>query len=99
MNQATVELQKGQTFEEFKKEVLADYKLANVSRSISMIGRREVLTGKAKFGIFGDGKEVLRPEIEPETVNARFPGETDGKGVTQLKRFHSQIGAVVDITV
>ncbi len=60
MNQATVELQKGQTFEEFKKEVLADYKLANVSRSISMIGRREVLTGKAKFGIFGDGKEVAQ---------------------------------------
>ena len=42
--------------EEFKKTILADYKLANVSRETSLLGRREVLTGKAKFGIFGDGK-------------------------------------------
>ncbi len=41
-----------------KKEVLNDYRLANESRHTSIIGRREVLTGKAKFGIFGDGKEV-----------------------------------------
>ena len=45
-------------FDEFRKEVLADYKLACVSREASLIGRKEVLTGKAKFGIFGDGKEV-----------------------------------------
>lgn len=41
-----------------KEEVLNDYRLANESRQASYIGRREVLTGKAKFGIFGDGKEV-----------------------------------------
>jgi pyruvate/2-oxoglutarate/acetoin dehydrogenase E1 component/TPP-dependent pyruvate/acetoin dehydrogenase alpha subunit len=41
-----------------KTEVLDDYKLANISRQVSIIGRREVLTGKAKFGIFGDGKEI-----------------------------------------
>ncbi len=46
------------SFEQFKKEVLKDYKLAVVSRECSVLGRREVLTGKAKFGIFGDGKEV-----------------------------------------
>lgn len=46
------------TFEDFKKEVLNDYKIAIVSRECSLLGRREVLTGKAKFGIFGDGKEV-----------------------------------------
>jgi len=46
------------SFEDFKAEVLSDYKLAVTSRECSLLGRREVLTGKAKFGIFGDGKEV-----------------------------------------
>ncbi|MCD2259480.1 alpha-ketoacid dehydrogenase subunit alpha/beta [Psychroserpens luteolus] len=46
------------TFEDFKNEVLNDYKIATTSRECSLLGRREVLTGKAKFGIFGDGKEV-----------------------------------------
>ena len=49
------------TFEDFKTEVLNDYKLVVTSRECSVLGRREVLTGKAKFGIFGDGKEV--PQI------------------------------------
>ncbi len=49
------------TFEDFKAEVVNDYKLAVTSRECSLLGRREVLTGKAKFGIFGDGKEV--PQI------------------------------------
>lgn len=40
------------------KEILDDYRLANESRQVSLMGRREVLTGKAKFGIFGDGKEI-----------------------------------------
>jgi len=46
------------SFEDFKAEVLNDYKTAVTSRECSLLGRREVLTGKAKFGIFGDGKEV-----------------------------------------
>ena len=46
------------SFDQFKKEVLDDYKTAVISRECSLLGRREVLTGKAKFGIFGDGKEV-----------------------------------------
>lgn len=46
------------SFEEFKHEVLNDYRIAVTSRECSLLGRREVLTGKAKFGIFGDGKEV-----------------------------------------
>ncbi|HRZ76820.1 MAG TPA: thiamine pyrophosphate-dependent enzyme [Bacteroidales bacterium] len=41
-----------------KDAVIADYRLAALSREISLIGRKEVLSGKAKFGIFGDGKEV-----------------------------------------
>lgn len=44
-----------------KKEILSDYKLGWLSRHISLIGRKEVLNGKAKFGIFGDGKEM--PQI------------------------------------
>lgn len=43
---------------DYKSEVLQDYYLANLSRQLSLLGRREVLTGKAKFGIFGDGKEI-----------------------------------------
>ena len=43
------------SFEDFKTEVLSDYRIAKISRECSLLGRREVLTGKAKFGIFGDG--------------------------------------------
>ncbi|MDA0863259.1 MAG: thiamine pyrophosphate-dependent enzyme [Bacteroidetes bacterium] len=46
------------SFEDFKAEVLNDYAVAVTSRECSLLGRREVLTGKAKFGIFGDGKEI-----------------------------------------
>lgn len=48
------------TFDDFKNEVLNDYRIACESREASLLGRREVLTGKAKFGIFGDGKEVAQ---------------------------------------
>ncbi len=47
-------------FDEFRKEVLHDYLIANQSRNLSLLGRKEVLTGKAKFGIFGDGKEIAQ---------------------------------------
>ncbi len=43
-----------------KKTILADFRLANLSRMLSVTGRREVLSGKAKFGIFGDGKELIQ---------------------------------------
>ncbi len=48
------------SFTEFKEQVLADYRIAFMSRECSLVGRREVLTGKAKFGIFGDGKELAQ---------------------------------------
>ena len=48
------------SFDEFKKIVINDYRIGYQSRQASLIGRREVLTGKAKFGIFGDGKEVAQ---------------------------------------
>ncbi len=46
------------SFEDFKKEVINDYRLANISRFMSLDGRKEVLSGKGSFGIFGDGKEL-----------------------------------------
>ena len=49
------------SFEDFKKEIINDYRIAITSRECSILGRREVLNGKASFGIFGDGKEV--PQI------------------------------------
>ena len=48
------------TFEEFQHSVLEDYRIVCESREASLLGRKEVLTGKAKFGIFGDGKEVAQ---------------------------------------
>jgi pyruvate/2-oxoglutarate/acetoin dehydrogenase E1 component/TPP-dependent pyruvate/acetoin dehydrogenase alpha subunit len=48
------------SFDDFKSIIIADYKIAYESRQASLLGRKEVLTGKAKFGIFGDGKEVAQ---------------------------------------
>src|ERR1700709_2609565 len=59
------------SFDKFQEEVLKDYRNACESREASLLGRKEVLTGKAKFGIFGDGKEV------PQVAMAKFfkPGD------------------------
>ena len=59
------------SFEHFREEVLKDYRTACESREASLLGRKEVLTGKAKFGIFGDGKEV------PQVAMSKFfkPGD------------------------
>lgn len=48
------------SFNNFREEVLQDYRVCCESREASLLGRKEVLTGKAKFGIFGDGKEVAQ---------------------------------------
>src|SRR6186713_3219702 len=48
------------SYEGFRNAVLHDYRIAFESRETSFLGRKEVLTGKAKFGIFGDGKEVAQ---------------------------------------
>jgi 2-oxoisovalerate dehydrogenase E1 component len=52
-----------------KESILADFRLANLSRNLSIIGRREVLTGKAKFGIFGDGKEIVQIALAKQFRN------------------------------
>lgn len=59
------------SFSDFKKEVLNDYRIARISRECSVLGRREVLSGKAKFGIFGDGKEI------PQLAMAKVFGDGD----------------------
>ncbi len=58
MSEKLIDSQQKLSYEDFKREILHDYRIAVVSRECSLLGRREVLTGKAKFGIFGDGKEV-----------------------------------------
>jgi len=87
-----------------KKEILEDYRIANESRQASIMGRREVLTGKAKFGIFGDGKEV------PQLAMAKAFSEGDWRsgyyrdqtfmmaaGLLTLEGFFAQLYGDTDI--
>ncbi|MEX2364605.1 MAG: hypothetical protein WD597_13325 [Balneolaceae bacterium] len=55
-----------------KKEILDDFKLGWVSRHMSLVGRKEVLSGKAKFGIFGDGKELPQIAMAKNFQNGDF---------------------------
>src|SRR6187401_3675293 len=68
---ATISSAEKLSFDLFRDQVLNDYRVACISRETSLLGRKEVLTGKAKFGIFGDGKEVA------QVAMARFfkPGD------------------------
>jgi pyruvate/2-oxoglutarate/acetoin dehydrogenase E1 component/TPP-dependent pyruvate/acetoin dehydrogenase alpha subunit len=60
------------SFDEFRKEVLNDYKLAVLSRELSLMGRREVLMGRGGFGIFGGGKEVPQIALSKVFKNGDF---------------------------
>ena len=60
------------TFEEFKAALLNDFRIANESRQASLLGRKEVLTGKAKFGIFGGGKEIAQLAMAKSFKNGDF---------------------------
>src|SRR6201993_226557 len=60
MSSEALKASTGLSFEGFKQAVLNDFRIVNESRQTSLLGRKEVLTGKAKFGIFGDGKEVAQ---------------------------------------
>ena len=55
-----------------KEDILQDYRISVESRECSLMGRREVLTGKAKFGIFGDGKEVPQVAMARAFANGDF---------------------------
>ena len=59
-------------FQTFKEEVISDFRLACESREASILGRREVLTGKAKFGIFGDGKELAQIALAKQFQDGDF---------------------------
>ena len=89
-----------------KEEILHDYRFACESREASLLGRREVLTGKAKFGIFGDGKEV------PQLAMARVFEDGDWRsgyyrdqtfmfatGISSLEEFFSQLYGDTDLRV
>ncbi|RZK42278.1 MAG: transketolase [Pedobacter sp.] len=92
------------SFDDFKQIVLNDYKIAVESRQASILGRREVLTGKAKFGIFGDGKEV------PQIAMAKAFQKGDWRsgyyrdqtfafatGISTIKEFFAQLYANTDV--
>lgn len=91
-------------FEAFRTEVLNDYKLAYESRQASLIGRKEVLTGKAKFGIFGDGKELAQIAMakafrKGDTRSGYYRDQTFmfAKGINTVQQFFAQLYAHTDI--
>ena len=86
--------------EDFKSEVLNDYRIANESRQASLTGRKEVLTGKAKFGIFGDGKEIAQISAAKAFRNGDFRagyyrGQTFmmAAGLLSVQEFFAQLYA------
>lgn len=60
------------SFDDFKEQIISDYEIAFLSRTCSLLGRKEVLTGKAKFGIFGDGKELPQLAMAKSFKNGDF---------------------------
>ncbi len=72
MQEGVLSTAKGLSFEDFKKIVLEDFRILNESRQTSLLGRKEVLTGKAKFGIFGDGKELAQIAMAKVFKNGDF---------------------------
>ena len=70
--QTKTDLNKEISFDSFKSQVLKDYELIVISREASLLGRREVLSGKAKFGIFGDGKELPQIALAKVFQNGYF---------------------------
>ncbi|WP_185873444.1 alpha-ketoacid dehydrogenase subunit alpha/beta [Blattabacterium cuenoti] len=94
------DLLKKSSFDSFKKMVLKDYKLAIISRETSILGRKEVLNGRAKFGIFGDGKEI--PQLAMSKVfrdgdfrSGYYRDQTFmmAIGILTVKNFFSQLYA------
>ena len=72
MSEEITSSKKSLDFTSFKNQVLSDFKLACESREASLLGRKEVLTGKAKFGIFGDGKELAQIALSKQFQNGDF---------------------------
>jgi len=68
-NEQAATVEEGMTLEEVREEILRDYRIVTESREASLLGRKEVLTGKAKFGIFGDGKELAQVAMAKQFRN------------------------------
>lgn len=104
MAEETVVNKNDLSLDEFKQEILNDYKLACISREMSLLGRREVLTGKAKFGIFGDGKELAQIALAKQFQNGDFRSgyyrdQTIMMAIDQLsvKQYYAGLYADTDI--
>jgi TPP-dependent pyruvate/acetoin dehydrogenase alpha subunit len=87
-----------------REEVLQDYRLAYRSRQVSLVGRREVMSGKAKFGIFGDGKELVQIAMAKAFRNGDFRSGyyrdqtfMFAIGATSFEEFFSQLYANPDV--
>lgn len=94
------------SFDDFKAIVINDYKIAVESRQASLLGRKEVLTGKAKFGIFGDGKEVAQLAMAKVFRNGdwrsgyyRDQTFAFATGISTIKKFFAQLYAHPDVEV
>lgn len=92
------------SFEHFRQEVLKDYKVVCESRETSLLGRKEVLTGKAKFGIFGDGKEVAQIAMakffkKGDFRSGYYRDQTFmfASGLSNIEQFFSQLYADPDV--
>src|SRR3954467_1360911 len=104
MNPIDAAIQEKLSFDHFKNEVLKDYRICCESRETSLLGRREVLTGKAKFGIFGDGKEVAQIAMAKFFKNGDFRAGyyrdqtfMFATGLANLEQFFAQLYADPDI--
>ncbi len=91
------------SFEGFRNTVIQDYKISLISREVSLLGRREVLTGKAKFGIFGDGKEVAQVALAKYFKNGDFRSGyyrdqtfMFASGIANVEQYFSQLFADPD---
>jgi pyruvate/2-oxoglutarate/acetoin dehydrogenase E1 component/TPP-dependent pyruvate/acetoin dehydrogenase alpha subunit len=98
VNSNDIALQEQLSFDHFRNEVLNDYRLACESRETSLLGRKEVLTGKAKFGIFGDGKEVAQVAVakffKPGDFRAGYYRDQTfmfAAGVATVEQYFSQL--------
>jgi pyruvate/2-oxoglutarate/acetoin dehydrogenase E1 component/TPP-dependent pyruvate/acetoin dehydrogenase alpha subunit len=92
------------SFDTFKNSVLEDYKIACLSREASLMGRKEVLTGKAKFGIFGDGKELAQIALAKNFKNGDFRSGYYrdqtwmlASEITNLEQYFAQLYAIPDV--
>ena len=97
-------LQNQLSFDHFRHEVLKDYRICCESRETSLVGRKEVLTGKAKFGIFGDGKEVAQVAVakffKPGDFRAGYYRDQTfmmAAGIANIEQYFAQLFSDPDI--